>query len=434
MLTLLTIAYAVGLQSAAAYESEVQDIEIAQESELLAETLFETGFVPSGSPIAIGFTIEANQTAWVDMLADAELTWPEALSLAWDGIEGSGWLSLLTEVNLISSIQYDVGGYSGEYEIDTRSFSSEAETNFDPLLLPNSAQTSVSLSYDEELDAWSTSYSPISVIEILVSVTASLSSDTTLEGVRVDNDGADSLESDGATALLETPDAAAIDVSSQWVGSWDTDLNLTLTPSLEICVDLVLYTTCETVAETDYDVELSSSQFEESFDAVDYTFPLPWMATTPSSHDFGEQLIETTENLAVEIGNSGLLTVSGTATIDGDDAFEVWPDALYAPSESIDGIIVSFTPPAAGDYSATVTLETNDPRQPTAEIPLTGTGVEADEPDPEPSADDTGDTKLDSIGSEVTCGCAAGPAGLGLVPLLLCALFLPARRRETTHA
>jgi len=431
MLTLLTIACTAGLQSAAAYESEVQDIEIAQESALLDETLFETGYLPSGSPLAIGFTIEASQTAWVDMLAEAELTWPEALSLAWHGIEGTGWLALFTEMNLITAIQYDVAGYTGEYEIDSRSFTSEAQTSFDPLLLPYSTQTSVSLSYDEELDAWSTSYSPISVIEIGISVTASLSSNTTLEGVRVDNEGADSLESDGAIALLETPDDSAIDVSSAWVGLWDTDLNVVLTPAPEICVDLVLYTTCETVAEFDYDIELSSAQFEESFDPVDYVFPLPWMSVSSSAYDFGEQLVETTGNLALEVSNSGLLLVSGTATIDGDEAFEVWPDNVYAPSESVDGLVVSFTPSAAGPYSAIVTLETNDPRQPTTEILLSGTGVENE---PEPGADDTGDTKLDTIGGEVTCGCAAGPSALGLAPILLFAVCLPLRRREKKYA
>jgi len=437
MLSLIPVLSALIVPTATAYESETQDIIISQETQLLEDTLYETGFFPSGSAIAVGFSIEANQTAWVDMLAEGELTWPEALSLGWHGVEDNGWLSLLTELELTTAVQYDISGYTGEYEIDTRSFTSEAETNFDPLLLPNSAQSSVSLNYSEELDDWSTSFSPISVIDIIVSVTASLSSSTNLSGVRIETEGADNIVSDGTTTQLDVPNDIAIDVRSAWVGLWDTDVNLTLTPALEICVDLVLYSTCETVAETDYEAELSGSQFEESFDPVDYMFPLPWLDTSHDSYDFGEQTIETTQNLALEVANPGLMPLIGNAVLEGDAAFEVWPDSVYAPSESLDGLVVSFTPPAPGEYSAILTLETNDPREPSTEIALTGTGAAEEQEDDlldDPNNEDTGSEKLESIDGEVTCGCAAGPVGLAMLPLALVALVLPARRRENISA
>ena len=114
MLTLIPILSALIVPTATAYESETQDIIISQETELLADTLYETGFFPSGSAIAVGFTIEANQTAWVDMLAEGELTWPEALSLGWHGVEDNGWLSLLTELDLTTAVQYDISGYMSE--------------------------------------------------------------------------------------------------------------------------------------------------------------------------------------------------------------------------------------------------------------------------------------------------------------------------------
>jgi MYXO-CTERM domain-containing protein len=424
MTPLFALVFAVtGPAYGQAYSSELQDLEIVQETALLDGAIYATGFVPSGSPIGVGFTVQASQTAWVEMLGEAELTWPEALTLSWVGLEGTGWLGLLTELELVTAVQYDIAGYTGEYELDSRSISVEAETTFDPLLLPGSDQTSVTLSSEGALDSWSTSYSPVSVIEIVLSVTSSLTTDTTLEGLRIDHDNGESMEADAETAIFEVPDDTALDVVSEWVGLWNTALNLTVTPSVEICIDLIVYTTCETLVSTDTDIELSTAKFEESFDPVAQLFPLPAMWVSPDDHDFGELLVGASENLALEVGNDGLLNLTGTISIDGDSAFEVWPESVYAPSESLDGLLVSFTPPAPGVYSATLTLTTNDPSQPTLDLTVTGIGYEE-------GAGDTGDAKIGTIGSEVTCGCTARPSRALAFPALWMGLILARRRRK----
>ncbi len=418
-----------GLQTAAAHESEVQQIEIDQEVVLFDKVLAETGYVPSGSPLAINFAVDAQQTAWVEMLAEAEVTWPEALSLGWIGVQESGWISMLTEVALVTSVEYDISGYSGAYEVDVRTITMEGETGFDPLLLPGSEQESVAISHEGELDSIFIKVSPISLVEIAGSVTISVNSHTSLEGVRIDNEGEDSLEQDGDTTQIEVPEDSALDVSSAWVGLWDSNINLRFTPALEICAKLTFWDYCYELLAFDYDLEVTDTQFEESFDPVDYVFPIPWMSASPTSHDFGEQLIQTTVFFELETDNNGLLDLEGTAHINGDEAFEVWPEVLYAPAESFDGLFITFTPLKPGEYSAVVTLETNDPHQLTVEIPVTGIGITPKtDIDPEGADDDNSGNNI--IESVSTCGCATQPLGRSLAPLLLLTVLLPLRRRE----
>ena len=98
----------------------------------------------------------------------------------------------------------------------------------------------------------------------------------------------------------------------------------------------------------------------------------PDIEVTPGSLDL-HTLPGCDEAWNVTIANQGVevLTVSAVE-IDGDPAITAEPLSIaIAPSER-ERVLVTFAPPALGDYAATLTVYSDDPDEPTVEVPIVG--------------------------------------------------------------
>ncbi|MFB6243245.1 MAG: choice-of-anchor D domain-containing protein, partial [Halobaculum sp.] len=78
-------------------------------------------------------------------------------------------------------------------------------------------------------------------------------------------------------------------------------------------------------------------------------------------------------------GNETLVIQRATVTGGDTDAFAVvTADGIRVPPDTSQTVSVAFAPDSTGTRSATLTLETNDPDEPSVTVSLDGTGAEAD--------------------------------------------------------
>ena len=122
---------------------------------------------------------------------------------------------------------------------------------------------------------------------------------------------------------------------------------------------------------------LSRSQ---SFTLTVNDAPLPVLAVTPASLDFGEVLVGTSASLTLAVSNTGGSTLSVSDVQASGAPFSVFPPASFevAPGTTPHAVSVGFAPGAEGDFTGTITLLSNT-GSPVA-VTVTGRGVAAVEP------------------------------------------------------
>jgi hypothetical protein len=97
-------------------------------------------------------------------------------------------------------------------------------------------------------------------------------------------------------------------------------------------------------------------------------------AWTPASLDFGTVETGATASLNLTITSSGSATLHVTGITASPPVFSASPAQLsVAPGES-QTIQVTFSPAAAGSYTATLAFQTDDPSHVSVSVPMTGTG------------------------------------------------------------
>lgn len=415
-ITSLALLALIGSSPVLAYGTEPQQLLLHDQVAVMEGAAYETGYLPSGSPVMVNFALEAEQEAQVDMGTLAELQWPEAVTLVWSSIPESGWLGLFGQLSTVVYLRLDLWGYEGEWELDRQSIEVMAQTTFDPLVLSDSVPDVISIDEEGEGTTLITyDFNVLSVVDIILDVDIAATLDTSFAGVEILHDDQPQLL-EAESVVLPVPDNGYIELASTYLASWDTSMQVLVQPGVEVCVDILGCYEWDDVF--DIPVDMGSNAFEDPFDTAEYTFLLPVMTPPDESYDFGEIYVGNLANWNVEIVNGGVELLMGEAGITGSEYFEVYPDFVLADAESYDGMVVSFGPETPGEFAATLLLATNDPSHPTYSIALTGIGIEEAE------------EEVTTIPAEVGCGCASGrqtPSALWLLGLASLALV---RRRE----
>ena len=98
----------------------------------------------------------------------------------------------------------------------------------------------------------------------------------------------------------------------------------------------------------------------------------------PTSIDFGKVLVGVAAQQTLTISNEGTADlIVSDVTVD-NRAFEVDPTSLTVPADSSLPVSVTFTPGSEGLISGTLSIFSDDPDDPTVEVPLSGTGATLD--------------------------------------------------------
>lgn len=411
---------------AAAFESEEADVTLEDRADLFTNIEYSTGIIPGGSPVGVEFHIEANGGATAHMEGSGDLTWPDALTLAFTGEPGTGILRLDGSLAAVTQIMIDLSdyGYEGVFEIDRREISFDGLAFFDPFVMDGAATDRVEI-VDTTDSAQLINYSFEIITGLQLTFTADMTPTFTagFEGVSwVNNEGFATTE--GQAMDLEPEPLADYPVDSTFNAAWDANFALVFTPSIQACAVIL---GCITIAEFEFPIELLTDQFEQAFPTQTINFPLPVFDPDVTLADFGGVEPGSSATYNIPIRNIGNLSLYGDATVDGSGTFSVFPTSFNALPGTEDGVIVTFSPVAAGAQTANLILTSNDPNIPEMVIALQGNGIEEE-------VDEGQNTEEEEIKASVdTCGCSASdhaPAGgLALLPALLGAGLLVGRRR-----
>ena len=85
------------------------------------------------------------------------------------------------------------------------------------------------------------------------------------------------------------------------------------------------------------------------------------MGDLPARHDFGTIDVGSSAVLELPIENIGAMDLEGLSIIEGDAYFSVYPEYFQAGPARTDGVVISFTPGAEGDFEGMLVLQSNDP-------------------------------------------------------------------------
>lgn len=411
------------------FRSETQEFMLADDLELFNSSEFSTGWVPAGSPLAVQFAIQSEGGASVSMEGYGDLTWPDALSLALHGEPGTGEILVDAELAAVTSLRFDVAGYSWEQELDRRGVIVEGEGEFDPLLLAGSPADRTTVDFvGNTTQLISYTIGVFSGVNLEFDVDLGPEAVTTFSGLYWwTEDGA--VAQEGAPVEVAPSGLDVETTEATYVGRIQSDLALVFNPTFSVCVDLV---GCWDLVDLDLPIPLASDDYEHEFAPTTLSFPLPVLGMPDEeSVDLGEVLVGDTVNHQVQIENLGALALEGSAALLGSPFFISYPSTFLAAPYATDGVVVTFAPEEAGRFSATLVLESNDPLLPVTEVVVSGVAVDPDAEEQQ-EAGEPAEPQYKLISSEVGCGCGTSgqPAWPGLLGLLAGGVVMVRRRRD----
>lgn len=420
--------------SAAPYTSEPASLLFADRVDAFDAIEYDTGVLPSGSPLGVRFVISSRGTSDTEIPATSSLSWPEPLTQQVVGGTGVHDVSVVIEV--AAQVTFDLWGIRGSYDVWSRSLRIEESASFDGLLLPGSPVPSVRVARDGELLAsYSTEIDLGYDFRLEFDVDALPTMSSQFAGQRIEmGDAHIAHHTERAVHPVPAVGRGAIELRSGYVGELWSELHLLLRPRLALCDDYFGF--CFDVARFNVPVELVDSVQERVFGKDWVRFPLPVIALQRAGHYFGEVTLEEPQIHVLEIANDGDLDLYVDLLVEGDLTFDVDADAVVIPPNDVELVEVSFRPDQPGEAQGLLTLISNDPETPEIVYNLSGAGVEpVQEPDPSDPDDPgtssfAGDGGVPTLGSSA-CGCASTSGGShGLALLVLGVMALCRRRRS----
>ncbi|MEC7946175.1 MAG: MYXO-CTERM sorting domain-containing protein [Myxococcota bacterium] len=414
------------LPTALAHESVPQGFVLEDAAELWRNSEFRTGWVPADSPLQVEFAIESTGGAFVGMEGDAHLTWPDPFLLELVPMAESGWIIVDAMLSAVTSIRFDVPGYTWSQEIDRRGLQVEGASLFEPFLLQGAETDIVQVDYTgSETELVSFDVSVFTGVTVNFATNIGPQASTTFQGLRWwTEDGA--LAQAGSTAMLEPSDEAYQSAEATFVGRWTSALDLVLTPVFTVETPVADFE----LVRIDIPVPLGSDDFEQAFPATVVDFPLPILRSPAAEYDFGEIEVNDVVNWEMEIENEGSLVLEGFIGLTGSPYFSSFPAAFLVAPGGAGGAVVTFAPEAAGEFSGRLVLESNDPLQPIQEIVVRGTAFEPEVDGDDDRTDIQRRTRV--IETEVGCGCGTtgAPVWPGLMAFAVGGLAVVWRRRD----
>lgn len=414
---------ALTLPSAAlAYESEPADLFFSDAYDVFTGVEYDTGNWGINE-VGVRFLISSDGAAYTEMEGVSHLTWPDALTQRIEGIPGSGWFALHTDITLAATVYYDLFGYDDVLTIWSERLLMAEETTFDPFLLAGAPVRTVSVaSQAAEYPPLRYRYAVGAGVEIGFNLNYFPQARATLTGKRM-NTGDALITQQDAEILIPVPEEnpGLLELATTFTADITAALDLVLQPGIEVCVPVY---GCEEIADFNIPVELASVSGERTFAPVAYEHPLPSLENMVSGHDFGAVEVGNLSNFFVDFSNIGYLDLEAWVSVEGSENFTVYPEYVHATRGNIDGVVITYSPDSFDVTSAMLVVESNDPTRARIEIPLSGLGI----------ADDACSAgEGDSEGTVSSCGCSAGAVPSGAAWAVLAGLGALVRRRRAAR-
>ncbi len=423
-------------------KSDVEDVEfnasarvfngVDWQFDAISTTLF-------GQSFTAGVNADITADLVVDQLADSEVTWPSALTHRWKGITQGGTAGI--EGTAALNINVTIGSTSVNFPVLTREFVSAKK--FTSLLLPGAGSNLVFLELEPD-DVFEFRFPVESYLESVgltastfgqdnwaVYVVAALvpQGDVAISGSKVTSNLVDITTANGAELLgLPNTHNGKFPVESVWHGTAASTFEI----SVQLGFEVITWPHGGTEAggtklAIDFDVyslEFANDDIKFASAKTNFEHPLPAIGVR-TQVDMGSQVVVGTEVEAeIPIQNIGAVGLEGEYTLVGDAAFRiVGNNTFFVGANSQGTATVAFAPTDVGNFAGTLTFESNDPKMPTINVPVFGTGID---PADDPNNPGDGDGGLETRG----CGCDSTPAGAPASLMGLALLGLALRRRR----
>jgi MYXO-CTERM domain-containing protein len=400
--------------SASAYDSPDQDVHFEDEVDLYEGVEYDSGWVPSGSPIALRFRVVSEGAASVDMEGVSWLYWPPALTHGYTPEAESGLFLLDSEVGIAADFLVDTGGYYSESTIFEDINVYDGLVWFDPWLFEDQETNLVEIASEGARgELFNFDFDILQVLTAYVAVDSRTDARASFQGERITTNEL-VVDTTVHEEVFEAPAGDVLELESTFTGTYGAGLDIVFIPVFGVCGDFI---GCIDLAEFELPIALVDSEFEQDFEPVYLEHDLPLAVVDTTECDFGEVLVGQIATCEVTLANWGQLPLEGTAGILGAGEFEVFPGDVYANADLADGLTVTFSPSVEGEQTASLILNTSDPGNEALEIPLIGTGYLEEE-------------ELPTISAEVgTCGCTSTPTRGSLAGLVALLGLVALRRR-----
>ena len=370
---------------------------LQDELPLFTDAEYDSGWRPDGRNLQVRFQVLPVGSADVEMEGEATLQWPDAFGLNLAGTEEKGRLTLDAGLELVTSVKFDIGSYSWEEVIDSRSFVLQASETFTPFLLAEAPISRVEVTDEGDgREVFSVEIDPFPVVSLAFEAEVASSVVVGYSGVAWGLDGELVESPEQNLPINAAKEDSWLEVQPVLHGEWDSEIGLVLTPSVSVCVDVL---GCTELASFDVDLPIRSGAVEQSISTGPLGFGVPKIGVYDTVVEFGEIEVGEVAMAQVAIENLGESQLDGSVGILGSGAFQVFPEGVLANPSQVDGVVVEFSPSTVGEVSASLMIDTNDPYQPLLEIELVGQGVN----DQEAQDSET----VGASGSVRTCGCVA---------------------------
>jgi len=355
--------------SAIANESTPQPLIVSEDVPVFNELQIDSGWLPNSGSLGVRVQISANGTADVDMAGHGNLGWPEENPLTFSGEEDAGRIGLDAELLTTVSIRFDVAGYEWESEIATQSIEFAGEKIFQPFTIGTEQIVETA---EEGNDIIEYDTTVLAVVDVSFSGELRPFCSMAFTGTHWNVDGEVVTPDAGATFSPQIGDST-FSRTTAYNADIVTHCDFEFVPVFEVCVPIVGCTDWDLV---EMEIDSLDSEISHAFSAQQLSFPLPSLNATDRI-DFGEVEIDQLVNAELIIENPGSLLLEGTASLNDDSgAFQLFSPNVYLPPEGQDSIVFAFSEAEVGDYSSTVTIQSNDPAQPEKTITITASVVE----------------------------------------------------------
>ena len=402
---------------------------------------------PANSAVFIKAIADTDFEVRLNMLGEQQLDWNDtSFEQRWFGIPKGGVLTLVADLKLELSANVDgtkffSGAPSFNYKIFDYDNEWEGEDEFDSMLLPAvdgqpaaTSQVVIDPTAILELDAPDFDFGVAGDYGFAIEIWGDVNpkAEVKLTGVKVSTDNQDITAMDQVVELNPpSSNDGTVTYESLWEATMEGLAGFVITPniSIDLCTD---YKDTDNDGDLDcgfgvdlnypYNLDLDADLANFKTKPVSYDVDVPAIRVDANAIDMGTVEVNTTAENTITITMLGDYAndLIGTARLEGDAAFGIAKPDVLATASTTDEVVITFSPQLAGSYTGTLVIETNDPIEPTINIPLSGTGNE-------PGVDDTGDGVDDTgEGGELKgCGCNATPTpgtygmfGFGMLALL----------------
>ena len=418
-----------------------EDVDFLHRDALFMDVMFDTGWVPSGSPLQVRFALFAGASTEVEMGGTSVTSWPPPLNETVPGRPGTGRFYFNYGIEVVARLRFDVEvagiRYTWEGDIPIpggipRDLRLSDEVGFDPFVLPPSDPRPITAmdmtSRFTVLDVPITdAFIPIPGISGGFAVDAVASMETLYRTNTIEvGDAVDMIEMENESVVVRADPGApelggAKDVVITPHGTITYEGLVTLSPLVYVEIagrrfDLTI---------VDIPIPVPAIDVETDFNTEEVHVPLPDIRVSPTSITFEDTHVGAMDAQLLTIHNDGEASLAvGIRPLDAP--FGASSAVVMVPPASSQAVELTFTPEMGGDRTGVLFLDTNDPDEPLVTVPLNATAIAAPMPDGGPP----GDAGL-APPTDGGCGCrAASSEAPGPVWIALFGLFLVSRARR----